>query len=302
MSLTNEPRWIPIAPWLFLFVWGAGYGVAILALESTAPLNLLALHFVGAALALLPFVLIVRPVWPSSPALGDLLIVATFLRLGHFLCICFGLALAASAGVMALFAASQPGLIAMVGSMVNRRIPSVRIWAGLIVGLLGASWVIFAQGHFSDGALLGVVLGFVAVVSLSLGQVYDKRQRLKCHPLLVYVIQYTFASFVSVPVALYLEGYQTEWSYPMISALSYLLFGNSLFGIFLMFTMVRFGAISRVTSIMFLVPGMAALIAWLVVDEVMPFDAWPAIGFATSGVLLVLYALGDVTKAGAESS
>ena len=69
-----------------------------------------------------------------------------------------------------------------------------------------------------------------------------------------------------------------------------------------MLTMVRFGAISRVTSIMFLVPGIAALIAWLVVDEVMLFDAWPGIGLAAAGVLLVLYAPEGLKKAGAESS
>ena len=301
MSLTNEPRWLPIAPWLFLFVWSAGYGVAKLALESTTPLNLLALRFVGAALVLVPFVFIIRPAWPSRQAFRDLLIVATFLQLGHFLCIYFGLALGASAGVLALFAASQPVLIAMLGSMVDRRIPSVRIWVGLMVGLLGASWVIFAQGHFSDGALLGAVPGFIAVVSLSLGQVYDKRQRPECHSLMIYVIQYTFASFVCVSVAGCFEGYQTEWSSSMIGALSYFMFGNSLLGIFLMLTMVRFGGISRVTSITFLVLGMAALIAWLVVDEVMPFDAWPGIGLAAAGVLLVLYAPDDVKKAGAES-
>ena len=88
----------------------------------------------------------------------------------------------------------------------------------------------------------------------------------------------------------------------MIGALSCLVFGNSLLGIFLMLTMVRFGAMSRVTSIMFLVPGMAALIAWLVVDEVMPFDAWPGIGLAAAGVLLVLYAPAAVKKEGAQSS
>ena len=159
-----------------------------------------------------------------------------------------------------------------------------------MVGLVGASWVIFVQGHFSDGALLGAVLGFVAVVSLSLGQVYDKRQRPVCHPLLVYVIQYAFASVVSVPIALYFEGYQTEWTSSMMGALSYLVFGNSLLGIFLMLTMVRFGAISQVTSIMFLVPGIAALIAWLVVGELMPIEAWPGIVLAAAGVLLVLYA------------
>ena len=65
MSLDKEPRWLPIAPWLFLFVWSAGYGVAKLALESTTPLNLQALRFFGATVALLPFVLIFRPVWPG---------------------------------------------------------------------------------------------------------------------------------------------------------------------------------------------------------------------------------------------
>ena len=301
MSLQNEPRWLPIAPWLFLFVWSAGYGVAKLALESTTPLNLLALRFVGATLALLPFALIFKPVWPEKRAIRDLLVVATFLQLGHFLCIYFGLALGASAGVLALFAASQPVLIAIVASLVNQRIPPPRVWAGLLVGLLGASWVIVVQGNFSDGALLGAVLGFVAVVSLSLGQVYDKSQRPECHPLLVYVIQYAFASIVSVPIALFFEGYQTEWTTSMFGALAYLVLGNSLLGIFLMMTMVRFGAISQVTSIMFLVPGIAALIAWLVVGEVMPIEAWPGIALAAAGVLLVLYARPDSRKPPVES-
>ena len=301
MSLQNEPRWLAVAPWLFLFVWSAGYGVAKLALESTTPLNLLALRFVGATLALLPFLSVLRPTWPSRQSVHDLVIIATFIQLGHFLCIYIGLALGASAGVLALFAASQPVLITIVASLVNRNIPTVRIWVGLVVGLLGASWVIFVQGHFSDGALLGAILGFVAVVSLSLGQVYDKRQRPQCHLLLVYIIQYTFASLVSVPIALYFEGYQTIWTPSMICALSYLVFGNSLLGIFLMFTMVRFGAISQVTSIMFLVPGIAALIAWIVVDEVMPVESWPGIALTSAGVLLVLYAPQETKKPRAES-
>ena len=293
MNTENKPRWLPIAPWVFLVVWSAGYGVAKLALESTTPMNLLALRFVGALLALVPFMLLLRPVWPSSNAVKDLLVVASFLQLGHFFCIYLGLSLGASAGLLALLAASQPVLVTIVASLLNRRIPSARIWAGLLVGLVGAVWVICIQGDFSDGVLLGAILGFFAVVSLSLGQVYDKRQCPDCHPLLVYIIQYAFASIVCVPVALLFEGYQTEWNLSMISALSYLVLGNSLLGIFLMLTMVRFNAISQVTSIMFLVPGIAALIAWFVVDEVMPITAWPGIILAAVGVLLVLYAPSD---------
>ena len=278
---------------MFLVVWSAGYGVAKLALESTTPLNLLALRFVGALLALVPFMLLFRPVWPSSNAVKDLLVVASFLQLGHFFCIYLGLSLGASAGLLALLAASQPVLVTIVASLLNRRIPSARIWAGLLVGLVGASWVIFIQGDFSDGVLLGAMLGFFAVVSLSLGQVYDKRQCPDCHPLLVYIIQYAFASIVCIPVALWFEGYQTEWNPSMIGALSYLVLGNSLLGIFLMLTMVRFGAISQVTSIMFLVPGTAALIAWFVVDEVMPSKHGLELDLQLPVSLLVLYAPSD---------
>ena len=289
MSLNHQPKWLPIAPWLFLFIWSAGYGVAKLALESTTPLNLLALRFVLATLVLLPVAAIVKPPLPSRRATLDLIVVATLLQIGHFGCIYVGLSLGASAGVLALLAASQPVLITIVISLNQRELPAVRTWLGLSAGLLGAGWVIYAQGQLSGSVLLGAALGFVGVVSLSLGQVYDKTQQPQCHPLLVYIIQYAYASFICVPIAWWLEGYTIEWNTSLVGAITYLVLGNSLLGIFIMLTMVRFGAMARVTSIMFLVPGVAAVIAWLVVDEVMPLDAWPGIALAAAGVLLVLY-------------
>jgi drug/metabolite transporter (DMT)-like permease len=263
--------------------------VAKLALESTTPLNLLALRFVLATLVLLPVAAIVKPPLPSGRATLDLIVVATLLQIGHFGCIYVGLSLGASAGVLALLAASQPVLITIVISLNQREAPAVRTWLGLSAGLMGAGWVIYAQGQLSGSVLLGAALGFVGVVSLSLGQVYDKTQQPQCHPLLVYIIQYAYASFICVPIAWWLEGYTIQWNTSLAGAITYLVLGNSLLGIFIMLTMVRFGAMARVTSIMFLVPGVAAVIAWLVVDEVMPLDAWPGIALAAAGVLLVLY-------------
>lgn len=263
--------------------------MAKLALESTTPLNLLALRFVLATLVLLPVAAVVKPPLPSKRATLDLIVVATLLQIGHFGCIYVGLSLGASAGVLALLAASQPVLITIVISLNQRELPAVRTWLGLSAGLLGAGWVIYAQGQLSGSVLLGAALGFIGVVSLSLGQVYDKTQQPKCHPLLVYIIQYAYASLICVPIAWWLEGYTIEWNTSLAGAITYLVLGNSLLGIFIMLTMVRFGAMARVTSIMFLVPGVAAVIAWLVVDEVMPLDAWPGIGLAAAGVLLVLY-------------
>tara|TARA_B100001093_G_scaffold482186_1_gene513602 strand:+ start:690 stop:1040 length:351 start_codon:yes stop_codon:yes gene_type:complete len=107
------------------------------------------------------------------------------------------------------------------------------------------------------------------------------------------MIQYAFASIVCVPVALIFEEYQTEWNLSLICAVSYFAYSNQLLGIFLMLTMVQFGAISQVTSIMFLVLGIAALILWFLDDEVMAGKAGLNIALATVGVFLVLYAPPD---------
>lgn len=290
MSLNERPDWLPVAPWVFVLVWSAGYAVAKVALEYTTPLNLMALRFFGAWLFLLPLVIWFRPAWPDMKAVRDLMWVATFLHLVHFGCVYTGLAVGASASMLALFAASQPVLITLVSAWMLRQNPSPRVWAGLALGLCGAAWVIGVQGDFSSGVLIGSFLGFFAVVGLSVGQVIDKRQRPDSHPLMVYFIQYGYASLVSIPIALLFEGYSVTWAPPLWGALAFLVLGNSLVGIFLMLTMVRFGAVSRVTSIMFLVPGLGALIAWALVGEVMPLIAWGGVALAAVGVLMVIYA------------
>ncbi len=290
MSLAERPNWLPLAPWIFVVIWSAGYAVAKIALAYTQPLNLMVLRFLGAWLFLCPLVLWFRPQWPSKRAIRDLLVVATFIQLVHFGCVYAGLSLGASASMLALFAASQPVLITLVAAIVQKQLPLPRVWLGLFLGLSGAAWVIWVQGDLSQGVLLGALLGFFAVVGLSIGQVYEKRQRPDCHPLWVYFIQYGYATLASLPFALWLEGYQVVWTEGLVGSLAYLVLGNSLIGIFLMLTMVRFGAISRVTSIMFLVPGLAAFIAWVLVGEVMPPIAWAGIGLAAAGVLLVIRA------------
>ena len=54
---------------------------------------------------------------------------------------------------------------------------------------------------------------------------------------------------------------------PFIGSLAFLVLGNSIFGIMLMLSMVRNGSVSKVSSIMFLVPAVGALIAWPVAGE-----------------------------------
>ncbi|MFQ3249338.1 MAG: drug/metabolite transporter (DMT)-like permease [Glaciecola sp.] len=270
---------------MFLLVWSAGYAMGKLALEYTQPLNLLAFRFFGAFLALTPFVILMRLPIPNFKHSYALMGTGLFLHIGHFGSIYVGMKLGASASIMALFAASQPVLVIIASALLARKIPAWNIWASLSLGLLGAMLIIGVDMQGNEGYLLGAILGFTAVVGLSIGQVIEKQRKLGVHPIVATWIQYAFASAVSIPIALIFEGLVFESTLPFWGAISFLVLGNSIVGILLMFSMVRQGSIAKVASIMFMVPAVGALIAWLVADEVPKLLAIPGFLLAMLGAL-----------------
>lgn len=270
---------------MFLLVWSAGYAMAKVALDYTQPLNLLAFRFFGAFLALTPLVILLRLPIPNFRQSYALMGTGLFLHIGHFGSIYVGMKLGASASIMALFAASQPVLVIIASALLARKIPAWNIWASLSLGLLGAVLIIGVDMQGNEGYLLGALLGFTAVVGLSIGQVIEKQRKLGVHPIVATWVQYAFASAISIPIALIFEGLVFESSLPFWSSVAFLVFGNSIVGILLMFAMVRQGSLAKVASIMFMVPAVGALIAWLVADEVPKLLAIPGFLLAMLGAL-----------------
>jgi len=275
----------PFYPILFLIIWSAGYAMAKLALEYTQPLNLLAFRFVGAFLVLTPFIFILRLPIPNFKQSYALMGTGLFLHIGHFGSIYIGMKLGASASIMALFAASQPVLVIIAAALLARKMPPWNVWASLSLGLAGAALIIGVNMQGNQGYLLGAILGFTAVVGLSIGQVIEKQRKLGVHPIVATWVQYAFASAISLPFALVIEGFVLQSTWLFWASLGYLVIGNSIVGILLMFSMVRQGSIAKVASIMFMVPAVGALIAWLVANEVPKLMAVPGFILAMLGAL-----------------
>ena len=275
----------PFYPVLFLLVWSAGYAMGKLALVYTEPFNLLAFRFFGAFLVLTPLVLLWRLPIPNFRQSYALMGTGLFLHIGHFGSIYLGMKLGASASIMALFAASQPVLVIISSALLAKKVPAWNVWASLSLGLLGAALIIGVDMDGDERYLLGAILGFTAVVGLSIGQVIEKQRKLGVHPIVATWVQYAFASAISIPFALFFEGFVMESSLPFWGAISFLVIGNSIVGILLMFAMVRQGSIAKVASIMFMVPAVGALIAWLVADEVPQLLMIPGFLLAMLGAL-----------------
>ena len=85
---------------------------------------------------------------------------------------------------------------------------------------------------------------------------------------------------------LLLETVHIDWTWEFGAALAYLVIGNSVIAVGLLLAMIRAGDVARVSALFFLVPPLAALLAWVLLKEVMPPLAWLGMGVAAIGVYL----------------
>jgi drug/metabolite transporter (DMT)-like permease len=275
------------APAIFLLLWSGGYAVAKIALQHVDPFTLLSLRY-GAALAiLLPLFLILRPPVPQRSAqLGHIMVVGVLIQ-----CVYFGLSyvafwLGASAGAVALIVSLQPILVGIMAPLFVAERVTVWRWIGLVLGLAGAALVISSRSAVEAGGIASVLAATGALFGMSAAAIYEKRFGINAHPVTSNVLQYGIGFAVLTPIALQVESYRFAWNLEFAGALLYLVVGNSLVALTLLLAMIRRGEASRVSALLFLVPPLAALIAWALIGEVMPPLAWGGFLLAAVGVAL----------------
>jgi drug/metabolite transporter (DMT)-like permease len=291
-----------LAPVLFVVLWSAGFATVALGLEDSEPLTFLALRYVAVVALLAPLFAVMRPPLPRSGDQWRHLVVTGLLVQALYFALLYGaLALDAPAGTAALIVSLQPILVALLAPRFASEHVDARRWAGLALGLAGAVEVIAArQGveAISAGALLCTVAALGAITA---GTLYENRFGAEQHPVTANLVQYTVALAVVAPCAALVEDLHVAWTANLVGSLAYLVIANSLVSITLLLTMLRRGEAARVSALFFLVPPLAALIAWVVLGEDLPAAAWPGMLVAAVGVALATIRAGG-TKSAAPSA
>ena len=119
---------------------------------------------------------------------------------------------------------------------------------------------------------------------MTAGTLYEKRFGVAQHPVTSNLVQYAVGFAAVLPLAWALEDMHVFWTGAMVASLLYLVIGNSLVSVTLLLAMIRRGKASRVSALFFLIPPIAAVIAWLLIGEAMPPLAWIGMAFAAAGV------------------
>jgi len=104
---------------------------------------------------------------------------------------------------------------------------------GMIVGFAGAALLVsggVGSGGFSRAALGGFLILQVGMISWSAGSIYQRRQQVDAHPIVIGAVQQVFAGLAALPVAFWASSHHIAWSVRGVSALFYLVTFGSIVG------------------------------------------------------------------------
>jgi len=283
--------------WYFVVVWGSGFLATKVGLQYAPPFTFLTLRFAFGMLLVIPIALAVRPRWPDSPpqwlhvAAAGLLMHAVNLGGSHY-----AQYLGMSAGITALVLALQPLVTAMVaGPFIGERLSRWQ-WTGVFLGLAGVALVVWHKIDLDAMSTASLAAVLIALAAITAGTLY---QRIFCPAIdlrAASVVQFAVTLLLVAPLAVVVEGFRFEGSWPLLAAIGFLVIFASIFAVNALHTLMRRGEATRVTSLLYLTPIIAVALEWLMFGI---YPTWlTALGVAVTcaGVALVALKLRDKSE------
>ncbi|HUO63445.1 MAG TPA: DMT family transporter [Terriglobales bacterium] len=274
-----------LVPAGFILLWSSAYIVVRMGLPDMSPIASLALRFVIAATTL--FVL---AQWMGQPlsALGRRwphFAVSGALMNGIYLTTAYVALQYLTAGTMGLLAALNPMLTALLGLILLGERMRLAQWLGLGLGVGGVVLVVGlapVPGRSVTAALLAVG----GIIAFAVGTIYFRRY---CGPsalLAGNAVQMGSAAVFCALLAAAFEPLHVAWTWRLIGCTVYLALAVSVGAMGLFGYMLRSRTAGVVSSNFYVIPGLTAVLAWLVLGETLTPTAMAGFCISSIGVWL----------------
>lgn len=273
------------APFLFIVLWSAAYVAIRIGLPDISPLFFLTIRFALAGAALVVIVTLFRLPWASAKGTWHHLVIAGVLINAFYLSGAYLALQYINAATMALIAALHPMVTALLASpLLNERMRPLQ-WLGLGLGLAGVALVVGEKAIQVD-SLIGALIGFGGVVCLGLGTIHYRKHCRGTDLMVANAVQ-TFAAFIVCALLAWIfEDIRVVWSVEVFASLSYLAFVSSIGVTGLLMFMLRRNQAGKVASNFYLIPGVTAIMGWLILQEPLTATALAGFSVASLGVWL----------------
>lgn len=283
-----------LMPAVFVFLWSTGWIAARAAAPYADPLTFLSVRYAFAAVAMLIVALLFAAAWPADRSgWVHALMAGVLLHAGYQGGVWWAVAQGVPTAVSGVVAGVQPILTALFAPFILSETVSRRQWAGIMLGFAGIFLVLQPSLARASAADLGTIaiplaINLLAVVSVTAGTFYQKRFAAVGDLRTLAAIQYFGALAATLPVALLMEDLRFVVNAQTIAAMAWSVAALSIGGVALLLLLIRRGAVSRMASLIYLVPPAVALEAFVLFGETLSLLQVAGMAVAAAGVALVV--------------
>jgi len=286
-------RLLRAMPWLFVLIWSTGFIVARFGMPHAPPITFLCIRYALSVLCFGIWVVAARVAWPVGRAQWlHLAVAGVLIHAGYLSGVWAAVKAGLGAGTVALLVGLQPVLTALWLTLTTgagrHRIPTQQ-WVGLLLGLAGLMLVVWRKLGVGEVTAWNLALAIAALLSITTGALYQKRHVAPCDVRSANLVQLLAALAVSLPLAL-LERETIAWHPEFVGAMAWSVFGLTLGGSSLLYMLLQRGAATQVTSLLYLVPPVTALMALAIFGESLTLPMMLGMALTAAGVALVVRA------------
>jgi drug/metabolite transporter (DMT)-like permease len=281
------------APALFVFLWSTGFIGAKYIVPYAEPFTFLTIRYVLAAAILFAIAYafkqplkLNREQFKASFAVGMLLHV---IYIGG---VFYAVSLGVSAGISAVIVSIQPVLVSLLAvPLLGERLRWVQVF-GLFLGVAGIALLllpkVFQGDYTASTSLVGIFICVIALLGTSGGYLVQKKMGSDIPFLSGTGAQYAVSAIAFAVLSFATEEQIIEWVPAFLFGLAWIVLMLSIASIILLYGMLRTGSASKVSSLYYLVPPVAAIQAYFLFDEVIGLVGIIGMAFAGLGVVLVM--------------
>ncbi|MCM5680412.1 DMT family transporter [Schlegelella sp. S2-27] len=277
-------------PWVFVLVWSTGFIVARYGMPYAPPLGFLSWRYALSIACFLVWIRLARAAWPQGAAQwAHLGVTGALMHAGYLGGVWAAVKAGMGAGTIALIVGLQPVLTAVWVTSIGGAGTRVtgRQWGGLTLGLAGLALVVWRKLGLGELNALNLSLAIFALVSITVGTLYQKRFLKPCDARTANTVQLMAALAVSLPFALF-EAEAIRLHPHFVGAMAWSVLGLTLGGSSLLYVLIQRGAATSVTSLLYLVPPCTAAMAWLLFGEPLGASTLAGMALTAFGVWLVV--------------
>ena len=277
------------APWIFVIIWSSGFVVAKYAFKSSDVIFFLSIRlFIAAAILALITKALGQSLKLSKVDLLASLAIGIALHSLYLGGVWEAIAQGSPAGIASVITSMQPIFVSVVAIKLLQESLARRQIFGLFLGFLGVALVLApAFSRAGEMTLLALGLLVIAVAGSTSATLLQKKIGHSIPLLAGTTYQFLISAIVLGLLSLISGKTHIDWNLESSLAMAWAVVVTSLIAILMLLWLLNRGSAARVSSLLYLVPPMSAIQAFILFDEKLNPQAIIGIAMTALGVALV---------------